>query len=217
MPVYEFFLTSSLEKVFADQRPAALHTDRLNGLIGDRIAFQLVYSVQKNAEPKPQEFTVEVSGIDVPIRLRDVVLMPSHYPVTEKQDGNYLRTEPGLYPDLLLPPSGRIIPVRNQFRSLWIDADLSGAKPGVYRLCVTVRTDEIIMQELPAYSRSDRLRAAGAGADPHRMVPHRLYCGLLSRAGIFGTALGQHRKVYHGGSARLRNQYAFNTGLYPSA
>ena len=149
MPVYEFFLTSSLEKVFADQRPAALHTDRLNGLIGDRIAFQLVYSVQKNTEPKPQEFTVEVSGIDVPIRLRDVVLMPSHYPVTEKQDGNYLRTEPGLYPNLLLPSSGRIIPVRNQFRSLWIDADLSGAKPGVYRLCVTIRTDETIMQELP--------------------------------------------------------------------
>ncbi|WP_428769973.1 DUF4091 domain-containing protein [Treponema sp. HNW] len=142
MAAFEFFLVSSLEKVFLDQRPEPLSNLSLNALIGDRIAFQLVYSLHGELGNMPADtFCVTASGIDAPIRLRDVVLLPSHYPVPEKRDKNYLRTVPGLYPDLLVPSSGKIKPVAEQFRSLWIDADLSSAKPGIYRLCISVRRE----------------------------------------------------------------------------
>ena len=142
MSAFEFFLASSLEKVFADSRPKPLYDYTFNGLIGDRVAFQLVYSVHGNHGRSPlPEFDVTVSGIDVPVRLRDVISVPSHYPVTDKRDKNYLRTAPGLYPDLLVPSSGKIKPVSDQFGSVWIDVDLSSAKAGNYRLCVAVRSE----------------------------------------------------------------------------
>ncbi|MDY0287870.1 MAG: DUF4091 domain-containing protein [Sphaerochaeta sp.] len=145
MASYEFFLTSSLEKVFPDSRPKPLRTHLFSGLSNERLAFQLVYSVSDEiALDTQQEFVFSIEGCPVIPRIRSVELIPSHYPATHVRDRNYLRTDPGLFPDLLVPATGRIRPVANQYKSLWIDLDLEGAKSGSYALTVKVSADKYL-------------------------------------------------------------------------
>ena len=82
MARYEFFLASSLEKVFPAQRPAALSDGaRLSVWRGARAAVQLVYRADDAAPGMPvQSFTIEADGAPAPAVLRAVELMPSDYP-----------------------------------------------------------------------------------------------------------------------------------------
>jgi len=145
MDSYDFFLTSSLEKVFPDSRPKPLRSYKFSGLSNERIAFQLVYFVSDEmALNAQQEFVFSIEGSPVVPRIRSVVLIPSHYPATHVRDRNYLRTNPGLFPDLLIPATGIIRPVAAQYKSLWVDLDLEGAKAGSYILTVRVIADKDI-------------------------------------------------------------------------
>ena len=78
MARYEFFLASSLEKVFPAQRPAALSDGaRLSVWRGARAAVQLVYRADDAAPGMPvQSFTIEADGAPAPAVLRAVELMP---------------------------------------------------------------------------------------------------------------------------------------------
>ncbi len=146
MPGYEFFLVSSLEKVFADSRPAPLACKKLTALQGERVSFQVVYTVTDGHNGGQwQHFTLEVEGAPSPARLRSVELMPSEYPCWQERDRNYLRTSPGLYPDLLLPSDGRVLPIPEQFRSVWVDIPLEGVRPGTYTVTVSAGADETTM------------------------------------------------------------------------
>ena len=88
MARYEFFLASSLEKVFPAQRPAALSDGaRLSVWRGARAAVQLVYRADDAAPGMPvQSFTIEADGAPAPAVLRAVELMPSDYPCYESAD-----------------------------------------------------------------------------------------------------------------------------------
>ena len=68
MARYEFFLASSLEKVFPAQRPAALSDGaRLSVWRGARAAVQLVYRADGAAPGMPvQSFTIEADGAPAP-------------------------------------------------------------------------------------------------------------------------------------------------------
>ena len=157
MASYEFFLTSSLEKVFPDLRPKPLRSYTLSGLSNERIAFQLVYFVQDEmAFDTQQEFTVSIEGSPVVPRIRSVELIPSHYPATHVRDRNYLRTAPGLFPDLLVPATSRIRPVAAQYKSLWIDMDLQGAKTGTYTLKIKV---------IPRFNEGEKVPVSVSGFD----------------------------------------------------
>ncbi len=145
MASYEFFLSSSLEKVFPDLRPKPLRSHKISGLSNERLAFQLVYYVSDETSlDTQQEFTFSIDGCPVAPRIRSVELVPSQYPATHVRDRNYLRTSPGLFPDLLVPATGRIRPVAEQYKSLWIDLDLEGVQPGSYALTVQVVADKEI-------------------------------------------------------------------------
>ena len=76
MARYEFFLASSLEKVFPAQRPAALSNGaRLSVWRGARAAVQLVYRADDAAPGMPaQSFTIEADGAPAPAVLRAVRL-----------------------------------------------------------------------------------------------------------------------------------------------
>ncbi|NBK21205.1 MAG: hypothetical protein EOM68_04180, partial [Spirochaetia bacterium] len=100
MASYDFFLSSSLEKVFPDARPKPLRSYKFSGMSNERIAFQLVYAVSDEmALDTQQEFVLSIEGSPVVPRIRSVELIPSHYPATHVRDRNYLRTDPGLFPD----------------------------------------------------------------------------------------------------------------------
>lgn len=74
------------------------------------------------------------------MRVRDVELVPSAFPCYEQTDEWYLKSQPGLFPDLLCPRETnfvRLIP--GQTRSLWIDfLDTSAIVPGTYQVDILI-------------------------------------------------------------------------------
>ena len=86
----------------------------------------LVYGSSSNYDGERKHFaegfTYEIKGSPSPVRVRDVELVPSAFPCYEQTDEWYLKSQPGLFPDLLCPRETnfvRLIP--GQTRSLWID------------------------------------------------------------------------------------------------
>ncbi len=145
MAEYQFFLSDSLEKVFEDSRPQPLNVSRLTAIHGETISLQLVYTAV-NSLTHPIPFRVSVSGIDA--NFCSVETVPSHLPVFPKRDIHYLKTTPGLYPDLLVPSDGVILPINNQFRSLWISIPTETVVAGSYIITVRVKaSDEDVFEQ----------------------------------------------------------------------
>ena len=140
MGQYDFFLASSLEKVFPEKRPVEAGPC-LSAWPGRRASVQLVYyGAFFRDEGWIPEFTVEVSGGPCPAELYRVELIPSDFPSYPEADENYLTTEPGLFPDLLEPmEDGAIRPLNRQYRSIWISWKLPPqTKGGSYSVCVRI-------------------------------------------------------------------------------
>lgn len=143
MPSYQFFLASSLEKVFADARPEALQNKNLTALQGERISFQVVYTAEDGHNGSVwQHFKIEVNGAPSEVNIRTVELVPGEYPCWTQRDKNYLRTAPGLFPDLLLPSDGRVRPVSQQFRSVWVDFSTENVPHAEYTISVSAKADD---------------------------------------------------------------------------
>ena len=129
----EFMLVSSLQKVFNDQRPQPWADSHMSVLNNQRGAFQLAFY-----SAKPSCFTLSLKGLDTfsVYRVEDV---PSSYPCHKEVDEKYLRTGPGLYPDLLKPadPSLPFSASGSQWQALWISFE--NLKPGLHTvsLCLT--------------------------------------------------------------------------------
>ena len=131
----ELLLVSSLEKVFPDIRPRVWASPSLTLLKNQRGSFQLAYRSEKE-----DSFTLTVSGISG-LCCKEVCLVPSDYPCHETVDNLYLRTQPGLYPDLLKPIS-LAQPVKapaGEFHSLWFTVE--NQEPGNYLIQLKVCAD----------------------------------------------------------------------------
>ena len=125
---------SSLHKLFLDEDLSTLQEiSTLTALKGERVSFQILYTglreeafpVQVQAEADPQ----------ISVTLRKVDCVPSRLPVRDGDD-YYLRTAPGLYPDVLVPLEGgtlRMIP-RNR-HALYVTTFLPETLPaGTYHI-----------------------------------------------------------------------------------
>lgn len=142
MSVLQTRLTSSLEKCFLDE--SLTSKPRQNAFFmfrNERLSFQLIY---QNSEIEHMQYaTVRVQGEMAPYAtLREVVSIPSMYPVAhERMDEHYLRTEPGLYPDLLRPlhSMGRVALPYGQLHAVWVDLSLpEDFAPGQYTLTISL-------------------------------------------------------------------------------
>lgn len=120
---YKIKVVSALEKVFADQEPPEYPAIPLTALKGETVSFQFAYTSNltrisyaavKLESPRREQ-----------LRLREVVTVPCRYPAHPERDEHYLRTAPGLYPDLLQEPDDRIRLVPGQWKSLWVDLAVS--------------------------------------------------------------------------------------------
>lgn len=141
---YEMKLLSSLEKVFQDEepvyRPECL---MLSALWGETVSFQVAYT--GNAFMRERLSLRICSDIADHIRARTVEQVPVGRATNGIVDDNYLRTTPGLYPDLLrdLPEDGKVIVCSNQWRSLWIDVRVEeGIPAGSYEIRVELWKEE---------------------------------------------------------------------------
>lgn len=173
-PTLTTLICDSLEKVFPDERPRALNTDiPVVGYAGERTGFQIaLYADPASVPDELHTAAVTVTGpAGVTARLHRVELVPvSHAAAAHVDPAEYLRTEPGLYPDLLEPMDegerAEIVPGR--WQSIWVILDLE--------------------RNVPNATGTVEVEVTGAGEEPVRhQVPLELVGGELPPLGIVNT------------------------------
>ena len=136
-------LVSSLEKVFLDQEPEERPELGIpQGFQNEVISFQAAFTM---IDPPVRDYIhVEVDSPIAPqVHVRKVVHVPVRLAAYENCGDNYLRTTPGLYPDLLTEigeHSLRAYP--GQWDSLWVDVKPEGkVAGGVYPVTLRLTND----------------------------------------------------------------------------
>ena len=142
----EIFAVSSLEKVFSDTKPMP-YAGRLSMLRKDRLSFQAAFQFLGDRPDLRWGVWVRAeveSPLKQWIRLYHVKEIPSTHPVTDDSDGNYLRTTPGLYPDLLQPLNdGMLRADLGRWNALWVELASDEETPaGEFPVKVTLTLGE---------------------------------------------------------------------------
>ncbi len=138
-------LISSLEKCFPDSKLSDFSEfSAVTALVGERVSFQLIAETDDPpARGYSEFFTPCVTGAPAKkVEIRTVECIPARYPVRGDQyDDNYLRREPGLYPDLLQPlhNGGKMSIVLGQLTNIWIDFTVT--KAGKFPIKLTLKND----------------------------------------------------------------------------
>ena len=129
-------LTSSMEKCFLDGNIESYPTlSHLSALKNERVSFQLFYTddtVDTTIPYRATTYRLQIEGIDKELcSIRHIDSVPVTIPcLAEKGDGNFLRTTPGLYPDVLTPLYHNVVSVmRGQLQAVWVEIDLAEKLP----------------------------------------------------------------------------------------
>ncbi|MGV8847853.1 DUF4091 domain-containing protein, partial [Tessaracoccus sp.] len=145
-------LCDSLEKVFADAVPRPMDAAiPLVAYRGQRVSFQVAVLPPTMTDPAAvPDVHVDVTcssplGVDV----HAVELVPNDLPAPEGADDGYLRTAPGLFPDLLRPlQKDPLAMAAGQWRAAWVDLIIADDSPaGDVTVDVALRlatTDEVV-------------------------------------------------------------------------
>lgn len=153
-------LLSSLEKVFPEETCPKDDLHRGSMLRNEIYSFQVACTTDKLLN-----YTANVT-VESPLRdcltVYTVSCVPSMMPLYPHwHDEDYLKTKPGLFPDVLSGFSGKFLVTAGYWRSLWIAVEPRGqAKAGVYPIRITFEDPEggrdsvqfeleIIGQDLP--------------------------------------------------------------------
>jgi hypothetical protein len=144
MANYEFYLASSLEKVFPNKRVFEDKRRDIDLLVNDKLNLQLVYNLSEaDRKVRNRQFKVNIIT-SLKYELFDVNLVKCEYLATENHDRFYTDTNPGLYPDLLTENNGYIKPLANQFKSLWISIYSDSNVKSAY---VTIQLEEVLFED----------------------------------------------------------------------
>ena len=115
--------THCLEKIFhSHNSPQIMQINKLSGLNNETVSWQAVYCLQRRGNETRRELGYRIEGpLAEYISVRQVQSVPSHFPCYAETDENYLRTEPGLFPDPLMPlVDRRFFAACNYYGSLWL-------------------------------------------------------------------------------------------------
>ncbi|MGA9619903.1 MAG: DUF4091 domain-containing protein, partial [Serratia proteamaculans] len=115
--------THCLEKIFhSHNAPQITQINKLSGLNNEMMCWQGVYCLQRADNETRRELGYRIEGpLSEYISVRQVQSVPSHFPCYAETDENYLRTEPGLFPDPLVPlVDRRFFAACNYYGSLWL-------------------------------------------------------------------------------------------------
>lgn len=132
---YEMKPLSSLEKVFPDETPVyRMECQMLSGLWGETVSFQVAYT--GDFVMRERLDVRVVSELAEHVHVRTVEMVPVGRATNGIVDDNYLKTISGLYPDLLKDlKDGKVIVYSRQWRSLWVDVDITNEIPaGEYEI-----------------------------------------------------------------------------------
>ena len=147
---------SSLEKCFHDD-PIEKFTEKKNFTIfrNERLAFQVVYRMDNPDINIKRWSPVRLGGaLAEYATLRLVGNVPNVFPTYGVEPGGeFLRTTPGLYPDLLRPliyPNAVSLP-HNQTLALWVEINLpEGFAAGEYDITVEISEKEELLGKVSA-------------------------------------------------------------------
>lgn len=122
-------LISCLEKPFADESfDKYPEYKKMSALAGETVSFQLLYTYELDEENRGfVVYKCALSGTLAPYAtIRQVKNVPVQKPLGIYADDNYLRTTPGVYPDVLVPfeNGGEFGASCNVLNSLWVDVAL---------------------------------------------------------------------------------------------
>ena len=124
---------SALEKPFADQEISEFkERSKVSALRGERVSFQLIYTYKRDEEGREWVlYHSEIRGSLAPytklFAVRNVgVQKPCVGIPSAREDKNYLRTKPGLFPDVLTPlgAGNKFVATSDILNSIWIDIEL---------------------------------------------------------------------------------------------
>ncbi len=152
---------SSLEKVFLDSDYESIKSvDKLSFFKNERVSFQLVVSFEESTN-HAERFVLRTDTTLGEYSLREVKSVPVSFAMFPGIKDGVLRTEPGLYPDVLIPLryENSVTLLYNQLQSVFVTFDTDLA-PGVHTFtaelvrgdtvyCSTSITLDIIDCELP--------------------------------------------------------------------
>jgi hypothetical protein len=128
-PSADVLLCDDLEKVFPDRRPRELDASiPLIGYRGERTAFQVAIRAERRSawdHLRSADVTVHTPE-GVRARVRAVDLVPVSLPAPVDAGPEYLRTAPGLFPDLLRPlgPEEPLGLPTGQWHAAWVDLEI---------------------------------------------------------------------------------------------
>ena len=151
-PDWTFLAVDALEKVFPDERPRATAGLELRGFLRERLSAQIAFLPPLTRDLRsvaPLKFRVE-GVLASHVRLSFVEPVPVMLAAFEGHDDGYLRSSPGLYPDLLHPleAGGSIPPAIGSWRAVWIDLEIDDPDlAGTHVLDIVVtddRSDELV-------------------------------------------------------------------------
>ena len=142
-------LISSLDKVFLDTRIDTLEPQRSASTYrNSTFSFQIAMTETACDAAHRRFVSLSFDGIEQSaLDLRTVELIPSYMPAyPTRYDTAYVRTEPGLYPDLLQPlqMEGRVPCVMGQTRTVWVDIDASALEDGKHDIKVNIIDGESV-------------------------------------------------------------------------
>ena len=138
-------IVSSLEKCFLDSNIEDFKAlTRISMLKNERLSVQFLYTADEN-EAQHTRMKIQVKGAPaLHCTVRTVESVPVKYAAPIPAGDNYLRTTPGLYPDVLQPLHyhGCVTAMRGYTQSAWIEFDPQGKlAAGVYSVAVTLRRE----------------------------------------------------------------------------
>ena len=141
---------SPMEKCFLDESiEDKQRCEQFSAFRGERLSLQIAYTTKKITRNVPK-IRIRLEGSAAPYAtVCEVVSIANAYPVhPTNREGEYLRTEAGLYPDLIQPLryEGCIRLIHGQLRSLWVDIDMDESAPaGDYELTVIFESESAEM------------------------------------------------------------------------
>ena len=148
-------IVSSLEKCFFDSKLSDFQSlKQISMLKNERLSVQLLYAADETEEQHTKLKLTVIGAPALHCTLRTVEHVPVKYAVPlPVADDNFLRTAPGLYPDVLQPLhyNGRLTAMRGYTQCVWIEFDpqekLAADK---YSVAITLTRDngEIAATEL---------------------------------------------------------------------
>ncbi len=151
MQEYEFMLVSSLEKVFPGITPKIKIAPMVSGLAGETVSFQLAYKLDEEPH-ESSRYKMDICldpKLKDQLQIRSVALVPSELPAYKRKDDNYITTEPGLFPDLLLPKQDMLLKAfPGQWRAVWFDITITkDMGTAAYPIVIKIEKDQNIIWE----------------------------------------------------------------------